>query len=452
MTSRDHEDPWLCPRPPLGSAELASWRTVRSWRSILEEPTVIDLFAGAGGLTAGLERAGWRTVAAVDKDAASAATLRATQEAQLTIPGDERRRYLAAMRVIEDDAARISRNDLVPAGAHKQWRPSLLAGGPPCQPFSSSGRQRGVEDPRGQLFLEFVRLATELNPRLIVFENVRGLLTAKDPQGRPGGVLKSIQDALEDIGYACRLALLNAADFGAPQRRVRLFILASRDIELPIFPAPTHSRDSGSETLHPMKPWVSLQEFLDSQPAPDEGDVVRPSGSRAEALQRLNPGQGLRSGGVVEANRPGGHWGYRQDSFLAAPDTPARTVRAATTPDWVRLADGSLRRLTWHECAGLQGFPADWRFQGTQAQKFRQIGNAVQGDVATSLGRALMTSLLYGQRTKPVSSPWPGEFIRRVRYTEMEHRVNAATRAAARQDDKGSGGQRPRSTASLVER
>ncbi|MGH3923526.1 MAG: DNA cytosine methyltransferase [Pseudonocardiaceae bacterium] len=152
------------------------------------------------------------------------------------------------------------------------------------------------------------------------------------------------------------------------------------------------------------------------------------------ALSALQPGTGLRSQGIVEANRPGGHWGYRQDCFVADLALPARTIRAASTPDWIRQQDGrSLRRLTWRECAGLQGFPTGWRFTGTVASRFRQIGNAVQGDVAAALGAVLLSALSQERSARPRSAEWPAEFHRRVRYTAMEDRVNGAYRAAARQ-------------------
>lgn len=242
-----------------------------------------------------------------------------------------------------------------------------------------------------------------------------------------------VQDAFEDAGYATRFALLNAADYGAPQRRVRLFMLASRGRGLPEFPAPTHAREPDDTLLRVVKPWVTLGEWLADQPEADPGDVVRPPGSRREALEALAPGTGLRTGGVVESNRPGCHWGYRQDCFLADPDLPARTVRSASTPDWVRGGDGSLRRLTWRECAGLQGFPDGWAFQGTVASRFRQIGNAVQGHVADALAATLADAAADTRRRQPRSAPWPAEFYRRVRYTAAEHRVNGGARAAARE-------------------
>lgn len=393
-------------------------------------PTVVDLFCGAGGLSSALERAGWTSVAAVDVDPDCIATLNAAKRAVIDIPSTPGRAYLQDANVICADVRDLSGKNLRPTTAPKAWRPDLLSGGPPCQPFSSAGRMGALKDPRGQLFSEFVRLANELRPRFVLFENVRGLLTAKGPDGRSGSVLELIQRSFEDIGYACRFALLNAADFGAAQRRVRLFMLASCDEELPQFPVPTHGKEPTFDLLSEVLAWVPLREFLKGRPEPDASEVVSPSGARANALRRLRPGTGLRSEGIVEANRPSGHWGYRQDCFLADLDAPARTIRAASTPDWIRVG-GKLRRLTWRECAALQGFDEAWPFQGSVASRFRQIGNAVQGNIGEALGISLLGAAARHSKVRPMSAPWPPEFHRRTRYTDMEERVNGRHRRIA---------------------
>jgi DNA (cytosine-5)-methyltransferase 1 len=391
-------------------------------------PSLVSLFSGAGGGDIGLERAGWHTVAATDIEADCLATLRASQSALIPISDRPGFNYLAGTRLIEANIADLRAADFRPDGARSTWRPDLLAGGPPCQPWSSAGLQKGLYDPRGRLFEHMVRLTDELRPRLILFENVRGLLTAVGPSGRPGEALEYLRSHFEELGYATNFATVNAADYGAPQRRVRLMMLASCDRALPSFPLPTHSR----RPVAGLKPWVSLGELLDALGQPAEADIARPSAARAVEMATLRPGTGLRTGGRVEANRPGGHWGYRQDCFVADTSLPSRTIRAATTPDFVHMEDGSLRRLTWRECAALQGFPTDWSFQGTVASKFRQIGNAIQTDVATVVGAELLRALTVRLRAKPDSADWPAEFGRRVRYTEAEHRVNGSLRVRVR--------------------
>lgn len=387
---------------------------------------VVSLFSGAGGLDVGLERAGWSVVSATDHDKHAMETLRQSKAAGIAVRG-QTTAHMTDTLLVEADVRELSAADLTPSGRAADWRPDLLVGGPPCQPWSSAGHQKGLGDPRGQLIADYLRLIGEFQPRYVLFENVRGLVTAVGERRVHGEVLESIRSDLADLGYASRFATLNAADYGAAQRRVRLILIATQEHVLPQLPAPTHHKD-GSNGL---KPWVTLGETLDRLPRPDPSDVVRPSGMRAQELRALAPGKGLRTGGKVMANRPSGQWGYRQDSFLADLTLPSRTIRAASTPDWLRLpGEPDLRRLTWRECAALQGFPDDWQFAGTISSRFRQIGNAVQVDVAEAVGRVLLDSLQAGlPDTRPESADWPAELLRRVRYTSMEHRVNGHLRS-----------------------
>ena len=170
-----------------------------------------------------------------------------------------------------------------------------------------------------------IRLVDELRPRYVLFENVRGLVTAVGPKGAPARSCAASRRDLRDHGYSSRIATLNAADYGAAQRRVRLYLIATADHELPEFPEPTHHR-YGENGL---KPWVSLGELLDSLPPAPPDAVVRPNGVDGDALRQLSPGTGLRTKGRVMNNRPGGQWGYRQDAFLADLGLPSRTIRTA---------------------------------------------------------------------------------------------------------------------------
>lgn len=409
---------------------LANWCDAMGKRGKLTVPQarrsydVVSLFSGAGGLDIGLERAGWNVVSATDHDSDAIATLRANKLSKLVVRG-RRVAHMAKTNIIEADVRDLTPAQLRPRMAGPDWRPDLLVGGPPCQPWSSAGHQKGLNDPRGQLIARMMELIEIMDPRFVLFENVRGLVTARGATGRPGEVLLSIQNDLADMGYASRIATLNAADYGAAQRRVRLLLLATKEHSLPDFPAPTHGKNAAGG----VKPWVTLGEVLQSMPKPTKEDVVLPAGPRAAELLALKAGTGIKTGGKIMNNRPSGQWGYRQDSFRADLSLPSRTVRAAATPDWVKLPRQPLRRLTWSECAALQGFPAEWQFAGTVSSKFKQIGNAVQVDVAEVLGESLRDSLKAGEiDEKPVTPGWPDYLVRRVRYTEAEHRVNGDLR------------------------
>jgi DNA (cytosine-5)-methyltransferase 1 len=390
--------------------------------------TLMSVFAGAGGLDAGLELAGFETRLAIDVDGNAIDTLSETKAQKLRIDGTGRR-YLETATLVRADLTKLTKAKLV-----RLWEedrpPDLLAGGPPCQSFSSAGKERGIHDERGRLFRDFVRAARALRPSLVLFENVQGLVTARDHDGHVGGVLRAIQEEFESAGYACAFALVNSADYGSPQRRVRLVLLGSRRHELPAWPPPaTHGRDIDLDV--PLLPWVTIRQALEDFPEYGPADAVWASEDMEKKLAAVSPGSGLRVGGAVESNRPGGHWGYRQDGFVADWDQPARTIRAASTPDWLRMKDGRHRRLTWQECARLQGFPCDWPFQGPAGSRFRQIGNAVPVELARALGLQATATLQSGpmkRNAAPSSVPWPASITKRIRYTKSEHRVNGKHR------------------------
>lgn len=395
--------------------------------------TLVSLFAGAGGLDAGLERAGFETRLAIDNDADAIATLEATKAAQVPIDASGRH-YLEHATITRADLTKLTKNDLK-ALWNSDEPPSLLAGGPPCQSFSSAGKQAGIEDARGLLFRDFVRVARALKPAFVLFENVQGLVTARDSDGQIGGVLRLVQDEFERAGYACSFALANAADYGAPQRRVRLVMLGTRRHRLPSMPpAATHAKNP-LEVGSLLLPWVPIKDALAELAEVEDDEIVWASPQMQEKLADVPAGSGIRVGGQVMNNRPSGQWGYRQDGFIADWEQPSRTIRAASTPDWVKLDDGSHRRLTWRECARLQGFPDGWAFRGSLTSRFRQVGNAVPVELAHALGREARASLAEGplkRGTRPASTPWPANFTRRIRYTTAEHRVNGTLRRRAK--------------------
>jgi DNA (cytosine-5)-methyltransferase 1 len=392
--------------------------------------TVVSLFTGAGGLDIGLEQAGFRTISAVDNDSECVRTLRDNQAAKVRHGGGLA--YLERAKVIQAGVETLEPADLRPPDADSNWVPDLMAGGPPCQPFSSSGKMLSVGDPRGRLFEDFVRMAEGLKPKLILFENVRGLVTARGPKGEPGEVLGMVRRAFENIGYATTFALLNAADYGCPQRRVRCFMMAARCTCMPEFPAATHCESPQTGLFGAAARWVTLGEYLATLAPPSDEETVRPSERLAGQLARVSAGSGLKSAGAREATRPGGHWGYRQGTFIADLGQPARTITASASQDWIRLADGSLRRLTLRECAGLQGFPPEWQFAGPIASKFRQVGNAVPSVFGRVLGRALIDALGGGLRPRPKPAPLPREFDLAIAYTRREQARNGESRRTVR--------------------
>lgn len=398
-------------------------------------PQFVSLFSGAGGLDIGLEQAGFRCVYATDIDRHAVSTLEANRHR----PVAEGVAFLSHAVIEHRDVRDLSGGRIlakIPGGQQIE----LLAGGPPCQAWSSAGRQRGFEDPRGRVAHEFIRLAAELSPRWILLENVRGLLTARDASGQPGSALTNLRESLLDVGYQSEVRLLNAADFGVPQRRVRLFVLGFQPGDAPDFPIPTH--DAEPQFVGPARPrWRTLGSALEEIEELRDDEVIRPPERLAGQLNALPPGAGLKSPGKREQTRPGGHWGYTQGAFVADLTLPARTVTASSQQDWVKDTRLGLRRLAPRECAAIQTFPEGWLFPARAGVAYKLIGNAVPPLLAESFGGALVRSLARGSSLKQSVyqglAPLPSALQSAIDYTAKEEARNGASRKSVvrRADD-----------------
>jgi DNA (cytosine-5)-methyltransferase 1 len=288
----------------------------------------ISLFAGVGGLDHGFKQAGWDCLYASDINAQAVSTLLANSDESTVVE--------------QADVTELSGSDILARVGANRGEIPLLVGGPPCQSWSSAGHQLGWEDPRGRLFEDFVRLADETGVQYVMFENVRGLLTARGPDGQPGSALAYIRKQLLSRGFQTSVTLLNSADFGVPQRRVRLFVVGHRERSLNFTPLPTHDKlGAEGKAL-----WITLGSCLEKIDPVRADEVVRPSDMLAEQLADIQPGSGVRSMGKAERTRPGGHWGYKQGAFIADLSAPARTVTANSQQDWIRDPLWGLRKLT----------------------------------------------------------------------------------------------------------
>lgn len=379
--------------------------------------TYISLFSGAGGLDIGLERAGFKAISLNEIEPVFCETLRANQ----TYRHSDGLNYFDTAEILNADIRSLSAKDLT---ANEPGEIDLLVGGPPCQAFSSSGKQLSVLDPRGELITQFYRMVDEVKPKMLLFENVRGIVTARDATGEPGGVIKGLLNNFKEIGYSCRAVLLNAADYGGYQRRVRCFILGTRNGTAPVFPEPTHAKNPGLFHF----PWMTLKEFLSEYGDPSDCNYTYPTKNLDEKLSMLPNGSGLKSKGKAEKTRPGGHWGYRQGTFIADLELPARTVTGSSSQDWIRW-DGLLRRLTFLEVKALQGFPDDWHVLGTKAQKYKQIGNAVPSLFGEIIGKAIEGFLSDFPCAPAQHIGLPSEFEGYIDYTKKDHARNKESRS-----------------------
>lgn len=345
------------------------------------------------GLDLGLEKAGFRTAIAVELNKSAIETIKLNRP---KLPIIERRIEDVTTDEILEEAG-ISASDVC-----------IVTGGPCCQSFSTVGKRASISDDRGSLFRHFKRIVKDIRPRFFVMENVKGILSAavhhrtlndRGPGNPPlaraeefGSALRVIERELATLNYYIVIGLLNCADYGVPQKRLRVVFLGSRDGENIALPSTTHSEARNNGKL----PWVTLREAIkkihESHP-----EYTPFSEDRRKFLSLLGAGQNWRDlpkrmqkKALGEAyNSWGGRSGFcrRLDWNLPSPTlTTSPTGRATTLCHPTRL-----RPLTVTEYAELQQFPGTWQFAGSTTQKYVQIGNAVPTGLGQAIGKMLRT-------------------------------------------------------------
>lgn len=323
-------------------------------------PYAVDLFAGAGGLSLGMRRAGLRVHAAVESDANAAQTYRANHPGTL---------------LLEQDVTAVSAADLTDGEGNP---PLALVAGPPCQGYSAAGARDPLE-PRNRLFGEVARLAQELQPRFVVIENVPGLRRVNGV-----GFSSLIADALREVGYSVGPPhLLRAEDFGVPQRRRRLVYFAQhqrfRADLLP--PWPTHDVDGAGDLPRP----PTVEQTLADLPAFGPGRVCE--NEMVDGALLLNASTMAHSDRVIAKIgriEPGkGPMSYRRlERSLARTLTAGH--RALPVHPWLD------RTISVREAARLQGFPDCYVFAGSRSNQPLQVANAVPIPMAEAIGRRLL--------------------------------------------------------------
>ncbi|HLP87382.1 MAG TPA: DNA cytosine methyltransferase [Nostocaceae cyanobacterium] len=370
----------------------------------------ISLFTGAFGLDLGLEQAGFHTVSVVEKDRDATKTI-ALNRPYLQESAIPREIENVSSQTLLEEGGRV----LNLGRALQPGEVDLITGGPPCQPFSTAGKRGSVMDPRGSLFMDFIRIVKEVQPRFFLMENVKGLLSAPlrhrpiNQRGKnylplaademAGAALKVVLTEMQEIGYSVVYNLLEAADYGVPQNRERVIFLGSRDSESVTFPLIKYSKDGKN-----LPKWrtlgYALTDLIDSEP-----EFIAYSESRLKYLRLLKAGQNWRHlpeelkpeamGGAY--NSGGGKVGfYRRLSW----DKPSPTI---TTSPHQKATDMchpvELRSLSVRESARIQTFPDDWIFHGSVSSKYKQIGNAVPVLLAKEIGDYLF-NLIQGKKPK----------------------------------------------------
>jgi DNA (cytosine-5)-methyltransferase 1 len=362
-------------------------------------PTV-DLFSGCGGLGIGARVAGADVRLSVDFDGASCGTLRAnpTHVTGLVLQADVRALRGGVIR----EVAGLSAND-----------PLLVIGGPPCQGFSKAAywtedgdearyrqaRTRGdvlerpsqgprAPDSRRELVGEFWRLVSEADADAFVFENVPSIL---HPRNR--GFIEGLLGLAGSAGYHCRVARVNAVEFGVPQARHRVVVVGSK-AGMPAAPIPTHAdpRRPDPGLLSAVAAGAALATVTPLAPIEPE-EVVE--GRWAGHLREVPPGRNYKFHSA---------WaGHPEPTFVAEqrfwnfllkldPELPSWTIPANPGP-WIGPFHWDSRRLRTAELAALQGFPPSYRFQGSRRERVRQIGNAVPPPLAAQIVAAALDAM-----------------------------------------------------------
>ena len=326
----------------------------KSDNSLSKNPTTVELFAGAGGLALGLEKAHFDTKMLVEYDKDCVLTLRKNRP---------------KWNVIHQDISTVSFEEVTA---------DLITGGFPCQPFSHAGKKLGFDDVRGTLFYEFARAVKEIKPKIFLAENVEAII-----RNNNGKTLQTILDILESLDYFVQYKVLNAVDYMVPQKRKRvIFVGTSKGLQ---FEFPKASKEV-----------VTLQHALQNVPksagtAYSESrkkilDLVPPGGCWVDlpiALQKKYLGKSYYSKG-----------GRRGMARRISMEEPCLTLTCSPSQKMTdRIHPTETRPFTVREYARIQTFPDSWIFEGGITSQYKQIGNAVPVRLATALGKALYASL-----------------------------------------------------------
>jgi DNA (cytosine-5)-methyltransferase 1 len=346
----------------------------------------ISLFSGAGGLDLGAEAAGFRVAAAVERNADAADTMEKNFSG-LTAP------------VIRANILEVATREILrAAGLRGRERPELLIGGPPCTPFSKSGfwlewKRAGI-DPDASLLQAYTRVLAEARPRAFLLENVYAL-TYNNRASRPA--FSRLLREIDAAGYQFVHGVLNAADYGVPQARPRLFVIGTpKGTALPELPEPTHvgrweRRTTGSRSGAPHATAGQALEGLITEPEPEE--IVR--GQYAHLLPGIPPGENYLHYTAQRGHpRPLFEWRSRYWSFLLKldPARPSPTIQAQPGPN-VGPFHWDNRRLRIGEIKRLFTFPDDFDIVGSRASAQAQLGNSVPPLLAQHVCASLRAAL-----------------------------------------------------------
>lgn len=369
--------------------------------------SAVSLFSGAGGLDLGLHRAGWSPLCQIEMNKECVGTLHAHAY-----------RLRSSTRIIQSPIEVVDPASLRRQLGLKTGQLGMIAGGPPCQPFTTHGLRRGITDARASsAFPHYLRFVAEFMPSALLMENVDGLLSAalrhrplsQRGKGSPpldweemkGSFLNWLLQELAALGYAVSWGVAEAADYGAPQFRQRAILIGTRDREPCFLPRPTFGpgtgrsyktlRDAirGTRLLGPVQP---LSEFKRSvyEKIPAGGNWR----DLPERLQRETMGAAYLATGGKSGWWRRLSWDQPSPTILGMPD---HSSTGLIHPDEVRC-------LSLNECAAIQTFPPDSQFSGRSRAQYQQVGDAVPPRLGERLGKVIRRHL-DGDRPQPPAPP-----------------------------------------------
>lgn len=364
-------------------------KTIESnYRKYSDNRKVISLFSGAMGLDIGMQKAGLDVVIGQDFDASCVETMKANGH-----------------KVLGGDIRDIKPQTILDMTNMHVGEPFMICGGPPCQPFSTAGKRLGINDPRGSLFMDFIRMIDYIKPRFFVMENVKGIMSAplkhvptserddNDPEQKLGTVLDVILSEFAKLGYKTVYGLLDAVNYGVPQFRERFVLIGSRDHEDIFLPVPTHFQVHQNPELR----WQTVGSAIKDLENDDE-ECATLSAERKKFIHMVPEGGNWRDlpsdlipaamGGAYESG--GGKVGfYRRLSY----SQPAPTITTSPAQKATMLCHPKKDRpLSVKEYARIQQFPDDWIFIGNTQSKYKQIGNAVPVGLGKAIGLAIIST------------------------------------------------------------
>jgi DNA (cytosine-5)-methyltransferase 1 len=326
------------------------------------KPTAIDLFCGAGGLSQGFKDAGFNILWANDFVETFCSTYKTNHKKTKVLCKDIRD---VSVENIKSD---ISQNSI-----------DVVIGGPPCQGFSMAGK-RDLKDPRNSLFMEFTRIVNGLKPKFVIMENVKGIMSMRTNEGKK--VIDIIENEFKRIGYDINHYLLNAADFGIPQRRERVIFMGTRLGFKVTAPLPTHSKNQQKKVQGGLtKTWIPVKKVLISRKNVDK--------SFFHGSKMINGFKKRKQRHVLKGNGFGAQ-------FLKM-DEPSYTISARYWKDGadalVKYSEDEVRMITPLEAARIQSFSDNYKFIGNKREVYTQIGNAVPPMLARAVACQIKQNL-----------------------------------------------------------